>query len=345
MFYQGGTGIYLNRLESEVTEIQITRRLPFLGDRHARYEGERDELVRSFHAIQNATRQSLRFIIAAGTSTEKQAALLTSINQFIEAVFWHTVLGWQRAIIYAQQSIRAASTTSRTDRPSDPQQLQHLKASYGLDDSTRFRAVVAAADSVGKRLRTVPQALTTDDLREVLLPEQFTADRIEQAASSQCVVGPVMPLSRISESAQLARRGADALRAGAAADSRQSVPYEDLTGVIVIDVNSPAVDELIREYLSPLLSMRPHRRVDTGQFLLEWLLRGVSLAQLARDLQIPKQTAHYRVQTLRDLFGEDLEDPRHRFELIIALRCALPRWQEEGSTSQDRVPVGIGAGE
>ena len=88
-----------------------------------------------------------------------------------------------------------------------------------------------------------------------------------------------------------------------------------------------------------------HRRIDTGQFLLEWLLRGVSLAQLARDLQIPKQTAHYRAQTLRDLFGEDLDDPRHRFELIIALRCALPRWQEESSTNEDRVPVGIGVGE
>src|SRR5699024_3171692 len=98
-----------------------------IGDRHARYEGERDELVRSFRAIQDATRQTLRFIIAAGTSTEKQAALLTCINQFIEALFWHTVLGWQRSIIYAQLSNRAASTTSRTDRPSDPQQLQHLK--------------------------------------------------------------------------------------------------------------------------------------------------------------------------------------------------------------------------
>jgi DNA-binding PucR family transcriptional regulator len=44
---------------------------------------------------------------------------------------------------------------------------------------------------------------------------------------------------------------------------------------------------------------------------------------MAAELHVHPQTARYRIAKLRELFGEDLDDPDKRFELELALR--LPR--------------------
>src|SRR5699024_12338571 len=62
---------------------------------------------------------------------------------------------------------------------------------------------------------------------------------------------------------------------------------------------------------------------------LEHLLAGGPVSQAARNLGIPVQTAHSRMMTIRQMMGHALEDPNQRFELIIALRAALPRWRTE----------------
>jgi DNA-binding PucR family transcriptional regulator len=42
---------------------------------------------------------------------------------------------------------------------------------------------------------------------------------------------------------------------------------------------------------------------------------------MAKALHVHPQTARYRTARLRELLGEQLEDPDARFELEIALRC------------------------
>ena len=49
--------------------------------------------------------------------------------------------------------------------------------------------------------------------------------------------------------------------------------------------------------------------------------RGNSVA-MAAALHVHPQTARYRVARLRELFGDQLDDPDARFELEIALRSA-----------------------
>jgi len=44
---------------------------------------------------------------------------------------------------------------------------------------------------------------------------------------------------------------------------------------------------------------------------------------MAAELDVHPQTARYRIARLRELFGEDLEDPDARFELELALRATV----------------------
>jgi DNA-binding PucR family transcriptional regulator len=44
---------------------------------------------------------------------------------------------------------------------------------------------------------------------------------------------------------------------------------------------------------------------------------------MARALHLHPQTVRYRVNRLRELLGEQLEDPSARFELEIALRTEI----------------------
>jgi DNA-binding PucR family transcriptional regulator len=42
---------------------------------------------------------------------------------------------------------------------------------------------------------------------------------------------------------------------------------------------------------------------------------------MAEELHVHPQTARYRIGRLRELLGDDLDDPDARFELEIALRA------------------------
>ena len=50
-------------------------------------------------------------------------------------------------------------------------------------------------------------------------------------------------------------------------------------------------------------------------------------AEVAADLQIHPQTVSYRIRQLRDMLGDDLDDPGARFELHLALADRSSRSQ------------------
>ena len=45
------------------------------------------------------------------------------------------------------------------------------------------------------------------------------------------------------------------------------------------------------------------------------------MSRLAAELDVHEQTVGYRVNQLREVFGEDLHDPQARFELELVLRA------------------------
>jgi DNA-binding PucR family transcriptional regulator len=55
---------------------------------------------------------------------------------------------------------------------------------------------------------------------------------------------------------------------------------------------------------------------------LAFVQHGGNAAAMARSLHLHPQTIRYRLTRLRELLGDQLEDPDSRFELELALRSA-----------------------
>ena len=55
---------------------------------------------------------------------------------------------------------------------------------------------------------------------------------------------------------------------------------------------------------------------------LAYVRHGGNAVAMAAELHVHPQTARYRIARLRELLGDQLDDPDARFELELALRCA-----------------------
>ena len=67
--------------------------------------------------------------------------------------------------------------------------------------------------------------------------------------------------------------------------------------------------------------MAPARRARLAETLLAWLRHRGERGPIAAELNVHRQTVGYRVNQLREIFGDALEDPDARFELELVLRA------------------------
>lgn len=267
---------------------QVAPLLWELGDRHARRGGGQRELDVSFTYIQKAALDSLQFVINSEATGGGPRQLRIALMAFVQRLRLHALIGWERRLSVDIPSPRAvtasdvAGVRSVLEKPSDPSRLAILAETHGIGADAPYRAVVACQGTVGRRLLTHPEALTGDDLQEVLIPAAWTAEHIEDLLECQAVVGPPVPLSQIGESAELTTRVAGLLRDRVASHPAMAVPCTDLIGALTVE-GSPLLTRLvIQEYLDPLAKLSVRRRADLGEILLQRLLTDSSLAEVAR---------------------------------------------------------------
>jgi hypothetical protein len=80
-----------------------------------------------------------------------------------------------------------------------------------------------------------------------------------------------------------------------------------------------ALADLRARVLEPLASLRPSAAEKLTETLRSWLLNHGRREDVAAELFVHPQTVRYRMQQLRDLYGDRLEDP----ETVLALTVAL----------------------
>ena len=97
----------------------------------------------------------------------------------------------------------------------------------------------------------------------------------------------------------------------------------DHLAALVVTADPLAGAELAARRLAPFAPLSPRARERLLETLRSWLAHHGDRQAVAADLGIHPQTVRYRVGLLRDLLGEDLADPRRRFELSLVL-SALP---------------------
>jgi DNA-binding PucR family transcriptional regulator len=78
--------------------------------------------------------------------------------------------------------------------------------------------------------------------------------------------------------------------------------------------------ELAATRLAPLERLPDAQRERLTSTLRAWVDRPGQVQAVAAVLGVHPQTVRYRLNQLRELYGERLEDPDARFELALALR-------------------------
>ncbi|MHA4854493.1 PucR family transcriptional regulator [Rhodococcus sp. MSC1_016] len=167
----------------------------------------------------------------------------------------------------------------------------------------------------------LPGLTGAEDLTALLIPdlnERTRRDLIARFGDRPlAVVGPVRPWCAVASSFDRARR---ALRL-ALGDAGAPVDTDDHLTEVVLRSDPEALTDLRDRVLAPLAGLRAGSRNRLTETLRAWLLHQGRRDDIAAALFVHPQTVRYRLNQLRDLFGDRLGDPRQVLELTIALGC------------------------
>jgi DNA-binding PucR family transcriptional regulator len=133
-------------------------------------------------------------------------------------------------------------------------------------------------------------------------------------ADRQAIVGPSRPWRAVHASYRRVVR-ARALTT----TSEGALDTDEHLVEILLGADPEAAEDLRRRALAPLAALRPNSAGRLAETLRSWLLHQGQREAVAADLFVHPQTVRYRMNQLRELYGERLSDPRSILELTVAL--------------------------
>jgi hypothetical protein len=297
---------------------------------------------RSLEMLQAALRAGARVVMHWLTSAAYHAVIpAEALGLLAEALLIHIdELAAFSAAGYDQVQARAAEETARR---------RHRLITLLLTDPAPADAIAAQASLAGWRLpRLVSVVLLSGPgtgpdgppAQRLALPAEVLVDldrprpclivpdpdgpgrrrMLDQAlAGVRAAAGPAVPVTAAATSLQWAAETL-ALFPGGTAAGHRLVHCDDHLTEIVLRRGQDALGRLTRLRLAPLTRVAVSRRKALADTLLAWL-QTRSIGQTADQLHIHRQTARYRMNQIRAMFGPALDDPDVRFELELALRA------------------------
>ncbi|GAA3221554.1 helix-turn-helix domain-containing protein [Actinocorallia longicatena] len=133
-------------------------------------------------------------------------------------------------------------------------------------------------------------------------------------------LGPVVPLAEATLSLRLARRALTLVDGGLLTAEGGAVRCDDHLATLHLFGDEACATLLMDRSLAAFDGISASRRTPLLETLLTWLNSGSSLPEIAERLQIHPQTVRYRMRQLESLFDTDLNDPRWRIDMQLALR-------------------------
>jgi hypothetical protein len=294
-----------------------------------------DSLLAAYRSGARTTLRSLSEVaMGAGFDARVLIALGESVLAYIEELSAASAEGYA-----AEQSERAGDRDRLRDTVAD-------MLIRGHGDEEAMRAAAAAAGWVlpervvvvtlpsarreGLRSRLGEQALLT--LRPgdtvAVLPEPSSPSAREalarRLAGRAAVIGPARPWYAAPDSLRLAVMARDLLREEdlrGGADAQGPLWVAEHLADLLLLAEHTVLEDLAARRLAPLEALRPGPRSRLRATLLSWLKHHGQRAAMAAELDVHEQTVGYRVNQLREVFGEELNDPQARFELELVLRA------------------------
>jgi len=270
----------------------------------------------------------------AGLDPETISLLAESIFAYIEEISADSVEGYAEARSMAEDERRRRRRELVEllvrDPPAEEADLRAAAAAadWRLPETAAALAVQGEAlDRLARRLP--PDALTgrIDRAGCVILPDPdgpgraAELDRAVAERPTAAALGPPAAVSGLAGSWALARATLRAVEAGAIDAGDGLVRADDALGDLLLFENRGLVGRIAARRLAPLAELTPTARRRMEESALAYLQHQGNAAAMARALGVHAQTARYRLGRLRELLGEELDDPDTRFELELALRA------------------------
>lgn len=155
----------------------------------------------------------------------------------------------------------------------------------------------------------------------VLVPDPDAPGRRERLAralrATGAVVGRAVPLDQLPASLRIAQL---ALRLTAEGRLQGDPVFaDDHLDALVVHSDARLLEALQARVLAPLADVPPDTRQRLEETLLSWLQHMGDRQQVANELYVHRQTVRYRLRQLAELFGDGLEDPAVRRQLLLVL--------------------------
>jgi hypothetical protein len=150
-------------------------------------------------------------------------------------------------------------------------------------------------------------------------PRAARAQLTEALRGRGAIVGPTLGWAQLPEAVRLAE-----LTAELVGPDPGPVFTDDHLGTLAVRGEPGALAVLSARRLAPLAHLRPSRRDSLLVTLQSWLRHWGSRTAVSAELFVHPQTVSYRLNRLRELLGDDLDDPTARFELQLVLAFRQP---------------------
>ncbi len=291
------------------------------------------DLTRLLTAFQYGSRMAWRYVSAVALSgdlaPDDLAVLADAVFGFVSNLSFAAARGYlfqqlddAGARESAREELAALLLSGRASRPAVRAAAQ--RAGWRVPETAAV-ALVGPDDGLGRR---VIDGLGSEALRipgdvrcGAIIPE--TADaagrlhlrRLLQGASA--VVGSVVTLDRLPRSVEIAEIAARLCREGVI--DGDPVFADEHLDTIMVRRDGLLLDVLRHQVLSPLDDLTEASRERLLETLTSWLRHQGNRMAMAEDLCVHPQTVRYRMAQLHELLGDQLDDPRSRARLLLAL--------------------------
>lgn len=157
----------------------------------------------------------------------------------------------------------------------------------------------------------------------LVLPDPEAPGRVERLRRAMGgwsgAIGPSVPVTQAATSLHWATAAARMIQEGLLPQNRLLRCSEHAEALVLLPAGN-LIDDLARRRLAQLTEVGQEQARRLTETLLAWLETQGGAPEVAARLGVHPQTVRNRLRQIKDLWGEDLDDPDRRFELELILR-------------------------
>ncbi|MFG2646791.1 helix-turn-helix domain-containing protein [Streptomyces sp. NPDC048436] len=158
----------------------------------------------------------------------------------------------------------------------------------------------------------------------MVIPDPEAAGRPELLRRAMAgwsgAIGPPVPLADAAKSLRWAEAAVRLMERGLL-PSGEVLHCTEHTEALVLLQPEELIEDLARRCLAPLAHCGPAHGRRLAETLLAWLETRGGAPEVAARLGVHPQTVRYRLRQIRELWGDEVDDPDRRFELELVLRA------------------------